>query len=100
MIRPYLPSSTLVDETSPVDEPLNSDQVTEGVQFAYSLPQQQSNQEDNQDDTGMCSSMCVCVRVGLCVHVYLCVSVCTYKLSSCSLCVFPAPPPPHTHTGC
>ena len=85
--HPFLPGITLVDETSPVDEPLNSDQVTEGVQFAYTLPQQQSNPADNQDTA----------LVG--VHEI-------YGSSSCSLCVFPSlhqpppppPPPPHTHT--
>ena len=59
-----LPGITLVDETSPVDEPSTSDQVTEGVKFAYTLPHQQSNQEDSQDDTAL-----------VCVHIHACVAV-------------------------
>ena len=65
---------TLVDETSPVDEPSNSDQVTEGVKFAYTLPHQQSNQEDSQDDTAL-----VCVHIHACVSAcVICILVCTY----------------------
>ena len=68
--HPSLSGITLIDETSPVDEPSNSDQVTEGVKFAYTLPQQQSNQEDNQelkDDTALCVHPCACVLI--CVYV-------------------------------
>ena len=62
--------STLVDETSPVDEPSTSEQVTEGVKFAYTLPHQQSDQEDRQDDAAL-----------VCVHLWL---VCSYiHVSSC-----------------
>ena len=83
--HPSLPGITLVDETSPVDEPSDSDQVTEGVKFAYTLPQQQSNQEDSQDDTALvCVHPCVCVS--LCVHMHVCWSVCSH---ACVLvCVF------------
>ena len=77
-VPPSLPSS-LVDETSPVAEPLNSDQVTEGVKFAYTLPQQQLNQEDTQEDTALvCVHPCVCVcvlYVLVCVHVH-CMDLC------------------------
>ena len=79
---------TLVDETSPVDEPSDSDQVTEGVKFAYTLPHQQSNQEDSQDDTALvcvhpcaCVSACVCtcMCVGLCVHMHVYFGVYIFK---------------------
>ena len=96
-LSPFLPSSllsiflssslsgiTLVDETSPVDEPSNSDQVTEGVKFAYTLPQQQSNREDNDTvlvcvhharTCALCIYICVCT---LYVCMYVCMYVCTY----------------------
>ena len=84
--HPSLSGITLVDETSPVDEPSDSDQVTEGVKFAYTLPHQQSNQEDSQDDTALvcvhpcaCVSACVCtcMCVGLCAHacIFWCVHI-------------------------
>ena len=63
---------TLVDKTSPVDEPSDSDQVTEGVKFTYTLPHQQSNQEDSQDDTAL-----------VCVHIHACVSVCVICILVC-----------------
>ena len=68
LLLPPLPGITLVDKTSPVDEPSNSDQVTEGLQCAYTLPQQQSNQEDNDTAVvGVHPCVCVCtVCVGLC----------------------------------
>ena len=65
---------TMVDETSPVDEPSDSDQVTEGVKFAYTLPHQQSNQEDSQDDTALvCVHQCACVLVCMCT--WMCVGL-------------------------
>ena len=76
------PGITLVDETSPVDEPSTSDQVTEGVKFAYTLPQQQSNQEDSQDDTALvCVHPCACVSVCVCTCKYI--WVCTYLSIHC-----------------
>ena len=61
---------TLVDETPPVDEPSDSDQVTEGVKFAYTLPHQQSNQ-DSQDDTALvCVHPCACVSVCVCTCIF------------------------------
>ena len=68
-ISSSLPGITLVDKTTPVDEPSDSDQVTEGVKFAYTLPHQQSNQEENEDDTAL-----VCVFI----HVHVCQFVCVY----------------------
>ena len=45
-------------------------QSTNQVKFAYTLPQQQSNQEDSQDDTALvCVHPCACVWG--CVSVYL-----------------------------
>ena len=85
---PLPPGITLVDETSPVDELSDSDQVTEGVKFAYTLPQQQSNQEDSQDDTALvcvhpcaCVSACVCtcMCVDLCVHMHVYFGVYIFK---------------------
>ena len=75
---------TLVDETSPVDEPSDSDQVTEGVKFAYTLPHQQSNQEDSQDDTAL---VCVhpCVFVSVCVCIFW---VCTAENMVCVYIVY------------
>ena len=93
-----LPGITLVDETSPVDEPSDSDQVTEGVKFAYTLPHQQSNQKDSQDNTALvcvhpcacgCSYMywlmiiCVCVCVLICVCTCMYILVCTYVSVCC-----------------
>ena len=68
---------TLVDATSPVDEPSDSDQVTEGVKFAYTLPYQQS--KDSQDDTAL-----VCVHTHACVSAcVICILVCTYVSVCC-----------------
>ena len=79
---PLLPGITLVDERSPVDKPLNSDQVTEGVQFAYTLPQHQSNQEDNDTAlVGVHPCACVCMCWSVCVHI--CVHVCIYMYIEC-----------------
>ena len=85
-LPPFLPSITLVDETSPVDEPLNSDQVTEGVQFAYTLPQQQSNMDNDTALVGVHPCVCVCTLcVGLCAHtLYGCVwGVCLVAQGEC-----------------
>ena len=81
LLLPPLPGITLGDKVSPVDKPSNSDQVTEGVQFAYTLPQ---HQEDNQDDTALVGCACVCVLyVLVCVHVN-CMDLCgVYAQGEC-----------------
>ena len=73
-LPPFLPDITLVEETSPVDELSNSDHVTEGLQFAYTLPQ---HQEDN--DTAL-------VGVHQCVYVlYVLVYVHVHCMDLCGV---------------
>ena len=87
-LSPFLPSSllsiflssslsgiTLVDEMSPVDEPSNSDQVTEGVQFAYTHYHNSKSTRGTIIRTQHWCSSCVCVCtvcVGLCACMDLC----------------------------